>query len=225
MSQQFTSSQRSILRQRFIIKDEDRIPVFYLDTSSFIGSSLQIALDDRYLLISQSSIFATASQGALADTALQPGEAATPAQGALADTALQPGDAATPAQGALADTAVQPVRSVLAGTGLTGGGDLSADRTLALSSGTVASLALADSAVQYTPTLRAHGVLATGGSPQSIVIPNTPVVNSDVVVLVDRNVRYPNASDPPAAGNFFRSGSTIKTNTTAGEFVLIYYMY
>lgn len=35
---------------------------------------------------------ATAAQGALADTALQPGQAATPAQGALADTALQSGD-------------------------------------------------------------------------------------------------------------------------------------
>lgn len=36
---------------------------------------------------------ASAAQGALANTALQPGDAATPAQGALADTALQPGDA------------------------------------------------------------------------------------------------------------------------------------
>jgi hypothetical protein len=36
--------------------------------------------------------YATAAQGVLAATALQPGEAATPAQGALADTALQPGD-------------------------------------------------------------------------------------------------------------------------------------
>lgn len=34
---------------------------------------------------------ATAAQGALADSALQPGEAATPAQGALATTAMQPG--------------------------------------------------------------------------------------------------------------------------------------
>jgi hypothetical protein len=38
------------------------------------------------------SAFATAAQGAKADTALQPGEAATPAQGVLADTALQPAD-------------------------------------------------------------------------------------------------------------------------------------
>jgi hypothetical protein len=36
--------------------------------------------------------FASAAQGSLADTALQPGEAATPAQGTLADSATQPGD-------------------------------------------------------------------------------------------------------------------------------------
>jgi len=51
---------------------------------------------------------------------------------------------ATAAQGAKADSAVQPGRAVTAGTGLTGGGDLSADRTLALSDGSVASLAKAD---------------------------------------------------------------------------------
>jgi len=51
---------------------------------------------------------ATTAQGAKADTALQPGQAATTAQGAKADTALQPGQAATTAQGAKADTALQP---------------------------------------------------------------------------------------------------------------------
>lgn len=74
--------------------------------------------------------FATAAQGALADTAVQPGDLgtaaaadatdfATAAQGALADTSIQPGDLgtaaaedvgafATAAQGALAATAIQP---------------------------------------------------------------------------------------------------------------------
>ena len=53
--------------------------------------------------------FATAAQGALADTALQDATAfATAAQGALADTALQDATAfATAAQGALADTSLQ----------------------------------------------------------------------------------------------------------------------
>lgn len=40
----------------------------------------------------EASEFATAAEGVLATTALQPGEAATPEQGALADTAVQPGD-------------------------------------------------------------------------------------------------------------------------------------
>lgn len=55
---------------------------------------------------------------------------------------------ATSAQGTKADTAVQPARSVASGTGLTGGGDLSADRTIALNASSVASLALADTALQ-----------------------------------------------------------------------------
>lgn len=55
---------------------------------------------------------------------------------------------ATAAQGALANTAVQPARTVSAGTGLTGGGDLSANRTISLDSLSIASLALADSAIQ-----------------------------------------------------------------------------
>lgn len=74
--------------------------------------------------------FATAAQGALADSAVQPEDLgtaasadttdfATAAQGALADTAVQPSDLgtaaaadttafATAAQGALADSALQP---------------------------------------------------------------------------------------------------------------------
>ena len=49
--------------------------------------------------------------------------------------------AATAAQGAKADSAVQPGRKINAGTGLTGGGDLSADRSLAVSFGTTAGTA------------------------------------------------------------------------------------
>lgn len=42
---------------------------------------------------------------------------------------------------ALADTAVQPARQVISGAGLTGGGDLSVDRTLAVGAGTGISVA------------------------------------------------------------------------------------
>lgn len=57
-------------------------------------------------------------------------------------------DFATAAQGAVADSAVQPSRTISAGTGLTGGGTLAANRTLSLNAGSIASLAKADSAVQ-----------------------------------------------------------------------------
>lgn len=86
---------------------------------------------------------ATTAQGSLADSAVQPGDLATVATtGAYSDLSGLPtlGTAAaqnveafaTSAQGALADSAVQPARKVDAGTGLSGGGDLSQDRTLAL---------------------------------------------------------------------------------------------
>lgn len=127
------------------------------------------------------SAFATAAQGALADTALQSSDINTLSElnAILSDATLintndsrlsdsrtplshaashssGGGDpitpasigAATSAQGALADTAVQPSRQVNSGTGLTGGGDLSANRTLSLDSSTIASLALADTALQ-----------------------------------------------------------------------------
>jgi hypothetical protein len=66
----------------------------------------------------------------------------------LSDSGSKPADFASAAQGGKADTAVQPARTVGTGTGLTGGGDLSADRTIALNSGSIASLAKADSALQ-----------------------------------------------------------------------------
>lgn len=46
------------------------------------------------------------------------------------------------------DAKTNTTRSVNAGTGLTGGGTLAADRTIALSAGSIASLALADTALQ-----------------------------------------------------------------------------
>lgn len=60
----------------------------------------------------------------------------------------------------LADTSVQTARAVDTGTGLTGGGDLSSDRTIELDAGSIASLALADSSLQpgYLPILPAYTV-------------------------------------------------------------------
>lgn len=58
---------------------------------------------------------------------------------------------------------VGSVRQVATGTGLTGGGTLAADRTLALSAGSIASLALADTAVQPARSIATTAPLAGGG--------------------------------------------------------------
>lgn len=64
---------------------------------------------------------------------------------------------------AKANTAVQPARTISAGDGLTGGGDLSADRSLALSAASIASLGKADSAVQPTRVIDTTARLTGGG--------------------------------------------------------------
>ena len=87
------------------------------------------------------------------------GDFATAAQGGLADTAVQPGDlgdSATLDIGTTAGTvaagddsrivnAVPNTRSLTGGTGIATIGDLSDNRTIALNSTSITSLALADS--------------------------------------------------------------------------------
>ena len=69
----------------------------------------------------------------------------------------------------IASTAVLPTRQVIAGTGLTGGGDLSADRTLTVAYGTAAGTAAQGNdsrivgAVQTTRTITAGTGLSGGG--------------------------------------------------------------
>jgi len=77
------------------------------ENATAFATAAQGALADTAL--QDATAFATAAQGALADTALQDATAfATAAQGALADTSLQDATAfATAAQGALADTSLQ----------------------------------------------------------------------------------------------------------------------
>src|SRR5690606_36066920 len=59
---------------------------------------------------------------------------------------------------------VPPSRTLTAGTGLSGGGDLSANRTFSLSTETQASLAKADTAVQPSRTVSAGTGLSGGGN-------------------------------------------------------------
>ena len=77
------------------------------ENATAFATAAQGALADTAL--QDATAFATAAQGALADSALQDASVfATAAQGALADTALQDATVfATAAQGALADTALQ----------------------------------------------------------------------------------------------------------------------
>ena len=89
---------------------------------------------------------AEVAAGTRSDVAVVPSNLGTASQSDV-------GDFATAAQGTLADTAVQPAREVNAGTGLTGGGDLSADRTIALDGASIASLDLADGAAQKDQNL------------------------------------------------------------------------
>lgn len=74
---------------------------------------------------------------------------------------------ATAAQGALADSAVQPERTISTGTGLTGGGDLSDDRTLAVVYGTTAGTACEGNDARLsdarTPTAHTHVIADTTG--------------------------------------------------------------
>lgn len=84
-----------------------------------------------------STAFATAAQGSLADAALQPGD----------NVSTLTNDAGYITSAAITGKA-DKTTTISAGTGLTGGGDLSANRSLALSAGSQASLALADSALQ-----------------------------------------------------------------------------
>lgn len=72
----------------------------------------------------------------------------------------------TAANAAAAQSAISvppTTRTVSAGTGLTGGGDLSDNRTLSLSAGSISSLALADTAVQPARSVSAGTGLSGGG--------------------------------------------------------------
>ena len=127
--------------------------------SSDYATAAQGVLADTAL--QDATVFATAAQGVLADTALQDATVfATAAQGVLADTALQDATVfATAAQGVLADTALQDAtvfataaQGVLADTALQ---DATVFATAA--QGVLADTALQDATVFATA---AQGVLA-----------------------------------------------------------------
>ena len=127
--------------------------------SSVFATAAQGLLADSSL--QDASVFATAAQGALADSSLQDASAfATAAQGALADTALQDASVfATAAQGALADSSLQDASAFA-----TAAQGLLADSSLQDASvfATAAQGALADSSLQDASAFAtaAQGLLA-----------------------------------------------------------------
>lgn len=112
-------------------------------------------------------------------------------------------------------------RAVAAGTGLTGGGTLAADRTLALSATSIASLAKADTAVQPA-ALASKADLVSGVIPTSqipslalttrvsvasqaamLALTTTQVQPGDIAVRTDTGVNYLlGAADPSVLSNW-----------------------
>ncbi|MBX8783716.1 hypothetical protein HBA94_08065 [Ochrobactrum sp. GRS2] len=116
---------------------------------------------------------------------------------------------ATAAQGALADTAVQPTLKLVAGDGLTGGGTLAANRIFALSSTSLASLALADAAVQTINgksgraiTLSSEDVSAVPIARETEIIANTDArhTHSNKAVLDATTAAFTTAMSSKLAG-------------------------
>lgn len=91
--------------------------------------------------------------------------------GSVDNTADADKPVSTAVQSAL-DAKVPTSRTITAGTGLSGGGALSADRSLALSAGTLSSLALADTAVQPAALAAAQQVAvnAQSGATHTLVL-------------------------------------------------------
>lgn len=155
---------------------------------------------DKLIVSELDARFASAAQGSSAESALQPGDAATTSQGAKADTALQP-----------TDNIVNTIAGVAAAT-------LVAQAATAFGWGNHAS------AGYRTDTLKVYQAVATGASPETFTLPAAPASGSEVIVLVEQASQHYTPTDPPAAGDFYRSGASVKVDTTAGDRVSIYYM-
>ncbi|WP_100499699.1 hypothetical protein [Geodermatophilus chilensis] len=129
----------------------------------------------------------------------------------------------------IASTAVLPTRQVLAGTGLTGGGDLSADRTLAVSYGTAAGSAVQGNDARVTADQAAGtaSIRTLGTGAQQAAAGNhghtaTAITDS---TTVGRSVLT--AADAPAARTAIGAGTsnlaigTTSTTAAAGNDIRI----
>lgn len=114
-------------------------------------------------------------------------------------------------QGSKADSAVQPSRTISAGTGLVGGGDLSADRSFALSTTALASLALADTAVQPARAITAGTGLTGGGNLSADRTISLSTATHASLALADSAVQ---PTITISAGTGLTGGGTLAANRT-----------
>lgn len=122
--------------------------------------------------------------------------------------------AAVKASLALADTSVQPARTLTAGTGLTGGGNLSADRTIALNSTSIASLAKADTAVQPGSL----AAIATSGSASDLITGTVPAATLPVATTSTLGaVKVDGTSITITSGVISAAGGGSSPLTTKGD--------
>lgn len=146
---------------------------------TFMQSANQADMRDALALgtaaTQNSTAFATAAQGALADTAIQPGDN-------ISELNNDSGYITSAAISGKADKTT----TISAGTGLEGGGDLSANRTIALNSASQASLALADSATQP-------------GDPVSSLTNDAGYVPSEALSAVATTGQYSDLSGIPSS--------------------------
>lgn len=123
-------------------------------------------------------------------------------------------------------TAVQPSRTLTAGSGLTGGGDLSADRSFAVSGAIQAGAAAGATAVQPTRTLTAGAGLTGGGDLSANRTFNTGqnadssiIINADDIQLNTGYGLYPFRTTAMAQVTWFIDpvgGNDANTGLTSG---------
>lgn len=148
-----------------IVGETDTIWIWDSDSGEWVDSSTTIDMSNYYTKSESDGRYATAAQGTLASTAVQPNDLAPYAKTADLPTAPSDIGAATAAQGAKADTAVQTVNNK-SGTSITlGAADVGA--------ATTAQGAKADTAVQpgdLTPYAKTDDLPDALPNPNSLTI-------------------------------------------------------
>lgn len=119
---------------------------------------------------------------------------------------------------------VPDTRAVNTGTGLTGGGDLSADRTIALDSSSIASLLKADTAVQPARAVNTGTGLTGGGdlsANRTIALDSASIASllkADSAAQLNVDQAWSKAQRAASATALSISGGTVTWNLADGNF-------